>query len=159
MDYITPLTNKVNVVIGVITSLLAYIFGDHWVLFFVFLLLNICDYLTRWMAAYITGTESSEKGAKGIFKKLCYWIMIALGFGMSLVFVEIGNVLGLNLGITVLVGWFVLAALICNEFRSILENLVDAGLKPPFIMIKGLEVANKVIEKCEETIIEEDDEK
>lgn len=143
---ITPLTNKINLVIGAITALLSYIFGEHWILFMFFLLLNFGDYLTRWMAARLTGTENSKAGWVGILKKLGYWVMIALGFGMSIIFIEIGNTIGINLEITTFIGWFVLATLIINEIRSILENLVEAGYKVPIILIKGLEVANKAID-------------
>lgn len=143
---ITPLTNKINLIIGAITALLSYIFGEHWILFMFFLLLNFGDYLTRWMAARLTGTENSKAGWVGILKKLGYWVMIALGFGMSIIFIEIGNTIGLNLEITTFIGWFVLATLIINEIRSILENLVEAGYKVPVILIKGLEVANKAID-------------
>lgn len=143
---ITPLTNKINLIMGAITALLSYIFGEHWILFMFFLLLNFGDYLTRWMAARLTGTENSKAGWIGILKKLGYWVMIALGFGMSIIFIEIGNTIGLNLEITTFIGWFVLATLIINEIRSILENLVEAGYKVPAILIKGLEVANKAID-------------
>lgn len=142
----TPLTDKINLIIGAITALLSYIFGAHWILFLSFLLLNFGDYLTRWMAARLTGTENSKAGWIGILKKLGYWIMIALGFGMSVIFIEIGSAIGVNLEISTLIGWFVLATLTINEIRSILENLVEAGYKLPNALIKGLEVANKAID-------------
>ena len=44
-------------------------------------------------------------------------------------------------------GWFVLASLLINEIRSILENFVEAGFNVPIILIKGLEVADKVVNK------------
>lgn len=143
---ITPLTDKINLIIGAITALLSYIFGNHWILFVFFLLLNMGDYVTRWIAARLTGTENSKAGWIGILKKLGYWIMIGLGFGMSIVFIEIGEAIGVDLGVTTFIGWFVLAALIINEIRSILENLVEAGYNVPVVLIKGLEVANKAID-------------
>lgn len=143
---ITPLTDKINLILGVITTLLSYIFGEHWILFLFFLLLNFGDFLSRWLAARLTGTENSKAGWIGIVKKLGYWVMIALGFGMSIIFIEIGKVIGLDLGITTFIGWFVMATLIINEIRSILENLVEAGYNVPIVLIKGLEVANKAID-------------
>lgn len=143
---ITPLTDKINLIIGAITTLLSYILGEHWILFIFFLLLNIGDFITRWIAARLTGTENSRAGCIGILKKLGYWIMIALGFGMSVIFIEIGNTIGVNLKVTTLIGWFVLATLTINEIRSILENLVEAGYNVPIILVKGLEVANKAID-------------
>lgn len=146
MDLSGPLINKTNVFIGVIVSILTYAFGDHWHLFAGFLLLNFGDYVTRWIAARVTGTECSQKGWLGILKKLCYWIMIAAAFGMSAIFIEVGETIGYDLKITTWFGWFVLATLIVNEFRSILENLVDAGCPVPIFMIKGLDIVNKAID-------------
>lgn len=144
---ITPLTNKINLIIGTITALMSYLLGEHWVLFVFFLALNAGDFLSRWIAARITGTENSKAGWIGILKKLGYWVMIALGFGMSIIFIEIGQVIGINLEVTTFLGWFVLATLIINEIRSILENLVEVyGDKVPAILVKGLEVANKSID-------------
>ena len=86
-------------------------------------------------------------GWKGILKKLGYWLMIMVAFGSSAVFVEIGNAIGIDLGITTLLGWFVLASLLVNEIRSICENFVEAGYNVPTILVKGLEVADKVVNK------------
>ena len=147
MNTIEPFTNKINLIVGAITALLSYLLGKHWMLFVSFLVLNIGDFLTRWIAARITGTENSRAGWIGILKKIGYWIMIALGFGMSVIFIEIGAVIGVDLHVTTYLGWFVLATLIINEIRSILENLVDAyGDKVPAILVKGLQVANKSID-------------
>ena len=140
------LTNKINVFLGAITAFLAYVFGEHWGLFAFFLLLNCLDYFTRWRTARLTGTENSKAGWTGILKKLGYWVMIALGFSVSVVFIKLGDVIGINLGITTLLGWYVLATLCINEIRSILENLVEAGDDVPAILIKGLEIVNKAID-------------
>lgn len=145
-DLSLPIIDKINSIYGVIIALLSYLFGKHWVLFAFFLGLNVGDYVSRWIAARLTHTENSKAGWIGILKKLGYWIMIALGFGMSVIFIEIGEVIGVNLQITAFFGWFVLATFITNEIRSILENLVEAGYKVPQVLIKGLEVANKVID-------------
>ncbi|MCQ4795612.1 phage holin family protein, partial [Anaerofustis stercorihominis] len=80
-------------------------------------------------------------------KKLGYWLMIMVAFGASAIFIEIGKAIGVDLGITTLLGWFVLASLLINEIRSILENFVEAGFNVPIILIKGLEVADKVVNK------------
>ena len=77
------------------------------------------------MKARLTHKENSKAGWKGVLKKLAYWIMIAVAFGASAVFVELGKTLGIDLGITTLLGFFVLASLLVNEIRSICENLVE----------------------------------
>lgn len=141
-----------NAIVGAIVALLTYIFGEHWLLFALFLVFNIADWITGWMKSRMAHKESSSVGWKGVLKKLGYWIMIAVAFGASAVFVEIGVVLGINLQITTLLGWFVLASLLVNEIRSICENFVEAGFNVPQVLIKGLEVANKAINKDSEDV-------
>lgn len=77
--------------------------------------------------------------------------MIMVAFGASAVFIEIGKTIGVDLQVTTLLGWFVLASLLINEIRSILENFVEAGLNVPVVLIKGLEVADKLVNKDDNT--------
>ena len=148
---VEPLTNKINLIVGAIIALLSYLLGKHWILFVAFLGLNIGAFLTRWIAARITGTDNSRSGWIGVLKKIGYWIMIALGFGMSVIFIAIGSVIGVDLHVTTYIGWFVLATLIINEIRSILENLVDAyGEKGRAMLVRGLQGANKAIDGVSE---------
>lgn len=136
-----------NAIVGGIVAVLSYIFGEHWILFALFLAFNVADCITGWMKSRIAGKENSQAGWKGVLKKLDYWLMIMVSFGASAVFIEIGEVLSVDLQITVLLGWFVLASLLVNEIRSICENFVEAGFDVPEILIKGLEVADKAINK------------
>ena len=138
-----------NAVIGAIIAFLSFIFGDHWILFAIFLLFNVIDYITGWMKSKMSNKINSVVGVMGLLKKLGYWIIIMISFLASVLFIEIGNTLGINLEITTLLGWFVLASLAINELRSIVENLVEAGYNIPMIFTKGLEVADKMINKEE----------
>ena len=140
-----------NAIVGSIVAVLSYIFGEHWILFALFLAFNLADWITGWMKSRIAHKENSKTGWKGVLKKLGYWIMIAVAFGASAVFVEIGKTIGVDLGITTLLGWFVLASLLVNEIRSICENFVEAGYNVPQILIRGLEVADKAINKEADT--------
>lgn len=139
-----------NAAAGAVIAVLSYIFGEHWALFALFLAFNFADWLTGWAKSRMAQKENSAAGWKGVLKKLGYWLMIAVAFGASTVFVEIGATLGINLEITVLLGWFVLASLIVNEIRSILENFVEMGYKVPRILTKGLEVADKAINQSQD---------
>lgn len=138
-----------NATIGAVVAFLTFIFGEHWVLFALFLLFNVIDYLTGWMKSRLNKKENSVKGWQGVLKKLGYWIMIMIAFAASVLFIEIGNTLGIDLGITALLGWFVLASLAINELRSIVENLVESGYNIPNVLTKGLEVADKLVNKEE----------
>ena len=139
-----------NAIVGGIVAVLSFVFGEHWILFAIFLLFNIADWLTGWMKSRMAGKENSVKGWQGVLKKLGYWLMILVAFAASAVFIEIGNTLGMDLGVTTLLGYFVLASLLVNELRSILENFVEAGYNVPNILVKGLEVADKVVNQDEQ---------
>lgn len=147
MRYADAIIDGYNAIAGAIVAVLSYILGEHWILFVAFLLLNVADWITGWMKSRMAGKENSMKGWKGVLKKLGYWLMIMVAFGASAIFVEIGKTIGIDLGITTLLGWFVLASLLVNEIRSILENFVEAGFDVPIILAKGLEVADKVVNK------------
>ena len=138
-----------NAIVGGIVAILSFVFGEHWILFAIFLLFNVADWLTGWMKSRMAGKENSMKGWQGVLKKLGYWLMILVAFAASAVFIEIGNTLGMDLGVTTLLGYFVLASLLVNELRSILENFVEAGYNVPTVLVKGLEVADKVVNQEE----------
>lgn len=140
---------KHNLIIGGIIAALSYIFGEHWALFGIFLLFNIVDYITGIMKSRIAGKENSQKGLMGVVKKLGYWLMVFIAFAAGYWFISVGQLLGIDLQITKMLGWFVLASLTVNELRSILENFVEAGFSVPKILVEGLEVADKAFNKEE----------
>lgn len=145
MKYAEAIIDGYNAITGAVVAVLSYILGEHWLLFVAFLALNVADWLTGWMKSRMAGKENSVAGWKGVLKKLGYWLMIMVAFGAGAVFIEIGRSIGVDLGVTTLLGWFVLASLIINEIRSILENFVEAGYNVPGILISGLKVADKIV--------------
>lgn len=147
-DLFSAFIDRYNVVVGTVVAVLSYIFGKNWYLFAMYLLFNLIDWITGWMKSRLAGKENSQKGLTGVIKKFGYWVMIFLAFVMGSVFVEIGEVIGIDLHVTTLLGWFVLASLMVNEVRSILENFVEAGYNPPAILTKGLSVASKLIDEA-----------
>ena len=151
MNFLSNLNymDSYNAITGAVIAFLTLIFGEHWLLFAMFLFFNIIDWITGWMKSKINNKENSVKGWQGVLKKIGYWLMIMVAFALSVIFIELGNTLGIDLGITTLLGWFVLASLMINEARSIIENLVEAGYNVPAILINGLEVADKLINKEE----------
>lgn len=144
-------TDSINFILGGLVAALSYIFGEHWTLFAIFLLFNIADWITGWMKSRITKKENSQKGWTGVVKKLGYWLMIFLAFAAGYWFIAMGKLLGIDLHVTTLLGWFVLASLTVNELRSVLENFVECGYNVPKVLIEGLEIADKMINKEGET--------
>lgn len=146
-------TDTYNLAAGFIVSIMTAVFGINWYIFAAYFLFNILDWLTGWYRSRKIKTESSREGLLGILKKLGYWIIIAVAFLMSNVFVRLGNdILGINLNFLMMIGWFTLACLMVNEVRSILENLVECGYHVPSVLINGLEVADQIINQEHEDI-------
>ena len=137
------ITDSYNAFVGAVIAILTMVLGEHWYIFAAFLLLNVIDWITGWMKSRINGVENSMAGWKGVLKKLGYWLMIAVAFAIAAALIEVGKVIGIDLGITPLLGWFVLASLIVNEARSIVENFVEAGYDVPKILTTGLQVADE----------------
>ena len=144
------ITDSYNAFVGTIIAVLAMVLGEHWYIFAAFLLLNIIDWLTGWMKSRINGVENSTAGWKGVLKKIGYWLMIAVAFAIAAALIEVGEVIGIDLGITTLLGWFVLASLIVNEARSIVENFVEAGYDVPKVLTTGLQVADEKLNGSDE---------
>ena len=143
-------TDTYNIAAGALVTIATAVFGIYWYIFVAYLIFNIFDWLTGWYKSRMNKKESSSVGLKGILKKLGYWIIIAVAFLMSDVFVYLGkDILKINLDFLMMVGWFTLACLMVNEVRSILENLVECGYNVPKVLINGLEVADKMINKDE----------
>lgn len=145
--------DKANLIWGAVLTGLSYAFGTHWPLFAFFFALNVVDYIYGILKARSTGTMSSAKGAKGIIKKVSYWVLIALAFGVSFVFNDVGTVLGLDLSFLQLIGWFVLAIYIVNELTSIVENMVALGVDVPAILIKGLAAAKTAVDEAGNKVV------
>lgn len=147
MTKFTELQNTTNLIGGVIAAIGVAVFGKYWFLFAGFLVANLVDYFTGWAKAkYYLKNESSAIGAKGIFKKVWYWVVICIAFFVSAVSKDVGTMIGIDLGFVVAFGYFTLATYLINELRSILENVVVMGAPVPQFLIKGLDIVNKKVE-------------
>lgn len=119
---------------------------DHEILFFIFLIMNILDWLSGWLKARILKQENSSAGFIGVVKKLANWFVVFCAFLLSYAFIELGIILHVDTEIASGLGWLVLISLIINEVRSVLENLVQCRIKVPNIFIKGLNIADENID-------------
>lgn len=138
--------DKVNMIYGAIATVGVAIFGKYWFLFAGFLVMNLIDYVTGWCKAkFYQKNESSAIGAKGVLKKVCYWVVIGIAFFISFCFIDMGTIIGIDLSFVQLFGWFTLASYLVNEIRSILENLVAMNVNVPAFLVKGLEITEKLM--------------
>lgn len=151
--------DKINVIYGAVATVGVAIFGKYWFLFAGFLILNVIDYATGYCKAkFYEKNESSAIGAKGIVKKVWYWVVIGLAFFISYCFVYMGELIGIDLSFMQLFGWFTLATYLVNEIRSILENLVQMNVRVPGFLIAGLAVTQKLIDSKTQFETEEEEE-
>lgn len=108
---------------------------------------SILDYISRFIACYKTGEKiTSKKSIEGIFKKISYLIIIMVCIMID-IFLQLELIkLNINYGsyaISILgCSW-----LLVNEFISILENLNEADIKLPKILLKVLNIVNDEIDK------------
>jgi len=146
MDFI----DRYNALVGAAVAVLSAVLGVYWYLFAGYLVLNVLDWLTGWYRSWKLKQESSRVGLRGILKKLGYWVIIIIAFMLPMLFVHFAmDAFGKDLSVLVWVGWLTLAMLIVNEIRSIIENLVETGYNVPNVLIKGLAITEKMLNKAD----------
>lgn len=97
---------------------------------------NVIDYITGLIASkYRQQPIESYKGFKGIAKKVCMWLLVAVGAIIDQLILYASEALGFDFKINFLVAAIVAIWIICNEVISILENMIDIGVKIPAFLI------------------------
>lgn len=122
-----------NLIIRIVTTIGIYLWHNASV-FIIYLVLNVLDILTGMLKA-----KDSRQGLQGVLRKLGCWILIFVSFLVSIAFVDIGKKLNLNLHIMFCLGWYVLGAMILNELRSIIKNLIQLHVFIPKTFTKCLQ--------------------
>lgn len=120
--------NIISDVLSVILTTLVYILGGFDVALKSLIIIIVIDYLTGVGSAYYNKKVSSKKGLKGIIKKFCYFLIVALA-------VVIDNLMGQSGVIRTLVIYFFVA----NDGISIIENMAEMDIKLPKKLIESLE--------------------
>lgn len=111
---------------------------------------NVIDYVTGLIAAPKREEDiNSYKSMRGIWKKVCMWLLVAVGAIIDELILYASGTIGITLPGSFLVACIVACWIICNEVLSILENLKDIGVAlPPFLepLMKNIksQVADKV---------------
>lgn len=110
---------------------------------------NIIDYATGICAAgYRKENISSYRSFRGIAKKICMWLLIAVGAMLDILLKYAAENVGISLGGEYIAGSLAAVWLIANEVISILENIRDIGTPlPPFLMTIAGNIRGKAEEK------------
>ena len=122
----------INNVISVILTTFVYLMGGLDIAFYSLIIVIVIDYLTGIGSAIYNNELSSKIGFKGIIKKFCYLLIVALS-------VVIDNLLGQSGLIRSLVIYFFVA----NDGLSIIENMAKMNVKLPQKLIDALEQIKK----------------
>lgn len=119
-------------VFSVILTTIVYLLGGVDIALQSLLIVIVIDYLTGIASAIYNKELSSKVGFKGIIKKFCYLLIVALS-------VVIDNLLGQSGLIRSLVIYFFVA----NDGLSIIENMAEMNVKLPQKLIDTLEQIKK----------------
>ena len=112
---------------------------------------NVMDYATGLAAAHRRGQKvSSYIGVLGIAKKVCMWLLIAVGAVVDWLLLYAGDQLGVDIHLPMLVASLTAVWLIVNEVISILEKIGDTGVPLPGFLTKIVEGLKSKIESAEE---------
>ena len=123
----------INDIVSVILTTFVYLVGGFDIAIQSLLIVIVIDYLTGIASAIYNKKLSSRIGFKGIIKKFCYLLVVALS-------VIIDNLLGSSGLIRSLVIYFFVA----NDGISIIENMAKMNVKLPEKLIDALEqIRNK----------------
>lgn len=128
--------DKVKITVITIVSALMNWLGILAVPVFLMVGCNLVDYITGLIAAkYRTEDINSYKSIRGIFKKVCMWLLVLIGAWIDALINYTVQAVGVNLTMPFIVATVVAVWLTVNEMISILENMLDIGVDmPPFLM-------------------------
>lgn len=105
-------------------------------LIYLLLVLQITDYITGITAAPYRGeTRNSDKGFRGIAKKLCMLVLVGLGMALDWLLFYAADTVGITSPVKCLFAALVTVWLIANEIISILENIGDIGVEAPSFLL------------------------
>ena len=123
---------KINDIFSVLSTFIVYLLGGFDIALQSLIIVMIIDYITGVSSAIYNKELSSKIGFKGIIKKFCYLLIIALS-------VVIDNLTGQSGVIRTLVIYFFVA----NDGISIIENMAELDIKLPKKLIDALEQIKK----------------
>lgn len=125
-------TNNVKVMLIAVFSLLSSLLGALAIPVGLMVAANIIDYITGLIAHKSRNEDiNSYKSMRGIFKKVCMWLLVVVGAIIDQLLLYTSEMLGITLPFTFLVACIVAVWIVCNEIISILENIQDAGVNIP----------------------------
>ncbi len=128
--------NKIKAFLAAVFGVINSLFGVLTVPILLMVGANVIDYVTGLIAAPHRQEDiNSYQSMRGIWKKICMWILVLVGALIDQLILYTTETIGLSWSLPFLVAGVVAIWIICNEIISILENLQDIGIAmPPFLL-------------------------
>ena len=142
--------NQVKLFIVTLFGALTSFLGVLAIPIYILVCANVIDYVTALYATSNRGMKiSSNKGIKGIAKKVCMWLLIVVGVLLDQLLLYASSVLGITLPFTFFIACVVALWLCANEIISILENISDilGEDMPSFLLPLVKNIRSQVEEK------------
>lgn len=144
--------DKMKIVVTAILAAISSFLGVLYVPVMLLVLFNVIDYITGLCAAKNRGQRiSSYQGIHGIAKKVAMYLLIMVAWGIDMLLISTGELLGVESPLKFAIACVVSVWLVLNEALSIIENMIDMGVPmPPFLKPLIENLKTKVEEKTEE---------
>lgn len=123
---------QVNALVGVIMSVLLFLYGRIDTPLIVFFIAVLFDYITGILKGIYHKDLSSVQGFRGLIKKFCMCMILAFG-------VQLDKLVGSE----GMIRNFIIFYYVANEGISILENLIDMDIPFPTALIDVLSQIKK----------------
>lgn len=130
---------KENAMQGIISIVIAGVSAYFQIIAIPLIMLTVVmliDYVTGMVSAYNHKELSSRKGLAGIFKKLGYFCLVAVGITTDYIVCSALSSIGITSEVTMVFGLIITIWLIINELISILENLAKMEVPIPDFLVK-----------------------
>lgn len=113
----------------------------------ILIILMMLDYASRLISAWKSGTLNSEKGAKGIAKKIGYLLIICCGMCFDFIITYSADHIGIEVSNKLLLGLIVTIWYCMNELISIIENVGEFSPVPEWLAKRIENIKDSVAEK------------
>lgn len=144
--------DKVKIIVTAVLASISSFLGILYVPVMLLVLFNVIDYITGLFAAKNRGQKiSSYQGIHGIAKKVAMYLLIMVGWGIDMLLISTGDMLGVESPFKFAIACVVAVWLVLNEALSIIENMIDMGVPmPPFLKPLIERIKTKIEEQAEE---------
>jgi toxin secretion/phage lysis holin len=122
--------------LGLITAVLMYFWNCITEVMVILLFVLILDYITGVVQGFLNGGFSWDKAWKGIIKKVMYGPVLIMGFTADYIVLYLTENVGIEWGLSGVIGIAACVYLIGTEGFSIIQNLLLIGVPAPNFLQK-----------------------